>query len=105
MSDYIDRQAVIDALPLVTDGFIGERTFYSLIMSVKGANVPPQPIRPKMSKRKSAFICACCGGNDTEEKNGKVYCAYCGTLLETTGGLTPLNAEEGNIEGIVWETR
>lgn len=29
----------------------------------------------------SMFICPCCGGNDTEEKEGKTYCAYCGTLV------------------------
>lgn len=36
--------------------------------------------REKSSKI-SMFICPCCGGNDTEEKEGKTYCAYCGTLV------------------------
>ena len=86
MSDLISREKAIKAIEdlerqMVIDGVIGERTFYS-IMGVKGSNVPPQPTRPKIPKRASAFICECCGGNDTEEKNGKVYCAYCGTLLK-----------------------
>lgn len=55
---------------ICSDGIIGKNTFNAII----GKNI-------KISE--NPWNCPNCGGNQTEIKNGKKICAYCGSELLT----------------------
>lgn len=59
------------------------------------------------SQKYSMFICPCCGGNDTEEKEGKIYCAYCGTLVRgkktyTSSPLENIKPKLFPLKTVIW---